>query len=361
MRVLFRADASLDIGTGHVMRCLTLADALRERGSECLFVCREHPGNLLQAIRQRGHRAEALPVESAQPVADSPAHARWLGSSQARDAALCLPLLDAYRPDWLVVDHYALDARWERAMRRSGQRLLVIDDLVDRPHVCDLLLDQTLGRQATEYAALLQDSAPMMLCGADYALLRPEFARLRPTSLARREHADSRNLLISLGGVDQHNVTGRVLEVLAQSGVLDDWQPRVVMGGQAPWLEAVQSQAARFTSLEVRVDVQDMAELMAWSDLAIGAAGATSWERCCLGVPTLMAVLADNQRHVARALADCGAVRLLDMARDDLGLPAAFAQLQSEPKALSDMARTAALVTSGQGLEALLARLEPVR
>lgn len=322
MNVVFRADASLQMGTGHVMRCLTLADALTAGGASCEFICRTHPGNLLDLIRSKGYVAHQLAVranlsetgilEGATLGAEkSPAHSHWLGASQSEDAAACAPILAERQPDWLIVDHYALDAHWEQALKPHYRKLMVIDDLADRPHVCDLLLDQTFGRHDEDYRAWVPRDCKL-LCGSQYALLRPEFAAQRSHSLQRRMKPQLRQLLITMGGVDKGNATGQVLGALRDSPLPSDCRIVVVMGTTAPWLNEIKQQALSMPwSTQVLVGVSDMARLMADSDLAIGAAGATSWERCCLGLPTAMMVLAENQRFAAELLERAGAVRML--------------------------------------------------
>ncbi len=307
--IAFRADASLQIGTGHIMRCLTLADALRERGGNCSFVCRPDQGHLLDLIAQHGHKALALPEqqEGAQPRNNGPEHAHWLGTDWTTDAQYTQQALIAHTGaepvDWLVVDHYALDARWEEALRPQAKRIMVIDDLADRPHTCDLLLDQNLGRSAQDYRGLLKGKTATLV-GPKYALLRPEFAALRQQSLARRQNnSQLHRLLITMGGVDKDNATGQVLSALQCCTLPAELRLTVVMGTHAPWLAKVQAKAVEMPwQTQVLVGVSNMAELMAESDLCIGAAGSTSWERCCLGLPTLMLVLAANQIEAARAI-----------------------------------------------------------
>ncbi|RAR56779.1 UDP-2,4-diacetamido-2,4,6-trideoxy-beta-L-altropyranose hydrolase [Onishia taeanensis] len=315
--VVFRADASLEIGTGHIMRCLTLAEALRKQGAECHFLCREHAGHLIDAIEARGFNAHRLLDESlyrtSAPTRDlQPDHAHWLGTSWESDAEACGPLIVQLAPDWLVVDHYALDARWEAAVLPEQTRLLVIDDLADRAHCAHLLLDQNLGREAEDYIGLVPAEC-RVLAGPQFALLRPEFAERRESSLARRHrHPAVKRLLISLGGVDKDNSTGQVLDALNACDLPNDLEITVVMGATAPWLEEVKTRAVELPwSTEVVVNVSDMARRMAEADLAIGAAGSTTWERCCLGLPTLMLVLAENQQHIAQSLHNAGAALTL--------------------------------------------------
>lgn len=318
MHVAFRVDASLQIGTGHVMRCLTLADTLRELGTSCSFVCRPHSGHLLGLIAQRGHQVLALPElqEGAEPNRNGTAHGQWLGANwvtDAQDTQQALSARTGGQPvDWLVVDHYALDARWEQAVRPQAKRIMVIDDLADRPHACDLLLDQTFGRQAADYMPFITKDCTL-LCGSQYALLRPEFATFREYSLKRRAQPVLKELLITMGGVDKDNVTGAVLRALQSCSLPADCRLTVVMGQTAPWLKDVQDLSSLMPRpTQVLIGVDNMAQLMADSDLAIGGAGATSWERCCLGLPSISLLIAENQKLIMSNLIKSGSVISLD-------------------------------------------------
>jgi UDP-2,4-diacetamido-2,4,6-trideoxy-beta-L-altropyranose hydrolase/UDP-4-amino-4,6-dideoxy-N-acetyl-beta-L-altrosamine N-acetyltransferase len=365
LRVAFRADASLDIGTGHVMRCLTLAEALREQGAECVFVSRAHPGNLLALIRQRGFKALELPAfaPAVTLIETHPPHAAWLGCGWHDDAAQTAKALadelQGLGLDWLIVDHYALDARWEQALKPCAAHLLVIDDLADRPHDCDVLLDQNLGRKALDYAALVPARCELLI-GPAYALLRPEFAQLREQSLARRKQSHVKRLLITLGGVDKDNATSTVLKALASCPLPQDCEIDVVMGANAPWLVQAREQAARMPrATTVSVNVQDMARRMAAADLAVGAAGSTSWERCCLGLPSLIVVLAANQLAVAKALQHAGAALLIGPEgnlHDEL--VAAMRRISHDARELRSMAANASAITAGEGAPLVLQRMD---
>ncbi len=349
MRVLFRADASLQIGTGHIMRCLTLADALRERGAACRFICRSHPGNLIQEIEQRGFDVAELPYDTnwTGTDAEQSSHAVWLGEDWEVDAEQTKVVAGGAAPDWLIVDHYALDVRWERALAPHCRKLMVIDDLADRSHVCDLLLDQTFSRDAMDYLPLVPADCHL-LCGSRYALLRSEFADLRQHSLQRRVQPALRELLITMGGIDKNNATGQVLQALRSCQLPADCRITVVMGLAAPWLDEVRTQAQNMPwPTQLLVGVSDMAQLMADSDLAIGAAGATSWERCCLGLPTIMLVLAENQRKIAEVLSEAGAARLVDVSK--LKSQALITPEYLGPLSLAVMSHAAAAITDGFG------------
>lgn len=309
IHIIFRVDASIQIGIGHVMRCLTLADALKREGANCTFICRELGGNMLALIQSKGHGVVALPTKEANTSLSSQ-HPRqeylsWLCATPDEDAEQTIAAIQSLttdKPAWLIVDHYALDRDWETQLKPYCQKIMVIDDLADRLHDCDLLLDQTFGRDERDYHAFIPEHCTI-LTGSYYALLRPEFAQWREYSLQRRQQPQLKQLLITLGGVDKDNVTGQVLTALANSQLPSDCQITIVMGGHAPWLESIKTQAQQMPwSTEVRVNVTHMAELMANSDLCIGAAGSTTWERCCLGLPTIMLILAENQRKIAGEL-----------------------------------------------------------
>ncbi|MEC5210522.1 UDP-2,4-diacetamido-2,4,6-trideoxy-beta-L-altropyranose hydrolase [Psychrobacter sp. PL15] len=354
MKVVFRCDASLQIGTGHVMRCLTLADALTEQGAECHFICREHTGQLLDMIQQRGHQTYSLPVESGLQLQNGEraelAHADWLGSTQQKDAELCGNLLQVLQTDWLIVDHYALDEHWEKLLRPYCKKLMVIDDLADRHHNCDILLDQTFGRDPQNYVQWVPRNCKL-LCGANYALLRPEFSQWREYSIKRREKGQLEHLLINLGGVDKDNVTTQILKGLQNSALPDYCKITVVMGSKAPWVDVVQQQAALMRwPTEVKKGVSNMAELMANSDLAIGAAGSTSWERCCLGLPTIMLVLADNQQQLAINLQQANAVYTVNLGLAfDSSVLNAIENFILSPLALKEMSQASSDILDGLG------------
>lgn len=355
MQIAFRTDASLDAGTGHVMRCLTLAEALRAQGASCRFISREHRGHVMGVIRERGFDVRALPAAALAQSATS--HADWLSTDWNTDAQQTAAALGDGEIDWLVVDHYALDAQWERTLRRSCRHVAVIDDLADRAHDCDLLLDQNLGRAATDYANLVPAGC-QVLAGAEYALLRSEFAALRDHSLARRQGGQLKHILIAMGGVDKDNVTACILDALAVCPLDTDARITVVLGPSAPWLEQIKSQVAGMPRpTQVEVNVSNMAELMAESDVAIGAAGTTAWERCCLGLPSLVMVLAANQQPGASALAAANAALLIKGGGNlPLELAEKLAKLRDH-QALAAMQAACTGVTSGWGASKLAAQI----
>lgn len=342
MQVVFRTDASTAIGSGHVMRCLCLAQELREQSATCSFICRDLAGNLTARIRAVGFDCHILPIAAptTQSNSDAISHAHWLPVSQDTDARETRVILDRTAPDWLVKDHYALDARWDDAVNRPGMRRLVIDDLADRSHACELLLDQTLGRRSQEYA----DQVPvgcLQLLGPRYALLRPEFRQWRDRALKQQRNWRPRHILVAMGGVDQPNATAQVLRDLEKRTAHPDQRITVVLGTAAPHVDTVRALArASSRHIDVLTDVSNMAELMTSADIAIGAPGTTAWERCALGLPSLMLTIANNQKDNAFALDDAGAAISIGAIED----PDWPDQLHNAFRKLADPDRFAAMV-----------------
>ncbi len=361
MKIAIRTDASIQIGSGHVMRCLTLANALRQNGADCTFICRAHTGHLLELIKQHGHNTVELPVHIDHIFSDAHsanAHAAWLGTGWANDAAETKQAIENHQLDWLVIDHYALDFQWEKKLRPHCKQLMVIDDLGNRKHDCDLLLDQNLGRKEEHYQNLVPQSAKKLM-GPQYALLRPEFEELREISLTRRSRPTLKQLLITLGGVDNANVTSDVLTALCQCTLPTELCVTVVMGKNAPWLDHVRTLAeAMPRPTKVLVNVANMAQLMTDSDLVIGAAGGTAWEFCCLGLPAIVLCLADNQHAGVNALAQSGAALFIEDSNKLMSLFGRHFSAENYDALLSQLSQTAAAITQGRGTSLVINEME---
>jgi len=353
MCVFFRVDSSVHIGIGHLMRCLTLADGLNEKGVKCHFIHRSHPGHLAKLIESRGYQVTLLspPKPSTVKVVDGDYDA-WLGVSQKKDAEETIEVLGNIKPKWLIVDHYALGSEWECRLKPYTEKIFVIDDIANRSHACDLLLDQNYGSSKEKYSGYLDENC-LVLAGSKYALLRPEFAQWRDYSLRRRDKSKGLNsILINFGGVDSENYTGRVLEQINKSNIASSTVITVVMGASAPHTELIRNQSKNlpFQTI-VKSNVKNMAELMSNADLAIGAAGATSWERCCLGLPTIQLVIAENQRLVADMLSKENAVKVVDDVSEITDL------LERANDFLSSLSQRCRRITDGLGCQNVLMEL----
>ena len=344
MKVIFRVDASLEMGMGHVMRCLTLAQLLNKNNSSIRFICRQHEGNLIDKIRSSGFEVCGLGLLEDKKINNKLSHSHWLGTSQQQDANDCIRALKSEEIDWLIVDHYALDEEWQNELKPFCKKIMAIDDLADRKHQCDILLDQTFGRQQGDYSALVPKNCSLLL-GAKYALLRPEFERWRAYSLEHRYNkTKAKQLLVNMGGVDADNATQWVIEALKTCTLSSDTNIVIIMGALSPYLKDIQAMVANFPyKVEVKVDVNNMAEMMANSDLAIGAAGATTWERCCLGLPTVQVVVAKNQEFLAKILARHNVVKLAKEAKEISCL------LENSSEWMKDISGIASRVCDGLG------------
>jgi UDP-2,4-diacetamido-2,4,6-trideoxy-beta-L-altropyranose hydrolase len=293
MKIAFRVDASSTIGTGHLMRCLTLADEMKQCGVYTCFISRHMPEYLRDILGAKGHVFTLLNSSSNTMVVSDLAHAAWLETSQESDAQDALYALSDQLWDWIVVDHYALDARWESALRQTARQILVIDDLADRKHDCDVLLDQNFyADMNTRYTGKVPEHC-LLLLGPRYALLREEFRQLREQVRPRK--GSVQRILIFFGGVDASNYTGLAIQALIAIG-LPDIHVDVVIGASHPCRESIEEVCNR-CHFTYYVQTERMAELMAAADLSIGAGGSATWERCCLGLPTITICTADNQRE----------------------------------------------------------------
>ena len=329
-RVLFFADAGPAVGGGHVMRCLTLAGALARRGAICAFVATPAAGRILEVFAGAAVERVAATGDSAEALAA--AAARW--SAQA-----------------MVVDHYGFECGHEARLREMIRPLLVMDDL-RRRHDCDLVLDSNLGRTAADYPGI------RTLTGPGFALVRPAFAGLRDAALARRALGQApQRILISLGLTDVGAVTARV--ALALLPDLGDRVLDVVLGAGAPSLVHLRPLSSRDARVKLHVNAQDMPDLTAGADIAIGAGGSSVWERCCLGLPALTVVLADNQRPNAQALEAAGAALVLEANTADFDdqLRAAVARLTADAALRQATSEAAASLCDGLGAERVADRL----
>jgi UDP-2,4-diacetamido-2,4,6-trideoxy-beta-L-altropyranose hydrolase len=346
MLVAIRTDASIELGNGHVMRCLTLAVELRRHGANCVFICRPHQGNLINKIKQSGFGVVALPQSNYQH-SELKNHNPQLGATWEIDVMQTLAALPE-KVDWLVVDHYSIGAEWESRARGACSRLMVIDDLASRPHDCDLLLDQNPGRKREDYIDLVSLNCEI-LAGPTYALLRSEFALHRARSLSRNRN-DLREILICMGGVDKDNISSEVLTSLASCTANQNAKITVVIGPHSPWIAEIKEVASRMP-LPTRVleDVDNMADLMAQSDLAIGAGGVSALERCCMGLPSIIIPIAENQRVGANSLAADHRVLLASTAPPGAPLISDNMLAFLKGGALEKLSAACASITDGHG------------
>lgn len=337
-RILFLADAGAAVGGGHVMRCLTLAGALRARGAACAFVASPEVSRILAAFA--GPEIERLQG--------------FEGDAEALVRAGLVAIGD-WEANLVVVDHYGVSAEQEARLRGAAGRLLAIDDL-KRPHEADVVLDSNLGRGADDYPGVA------VLAGPAHTLIRPAFRDLREIALMRRASQPGvSRVLVAMGLTDLDGITARVLTALQP--VLGDRQVDVVLGGGAVGLDQVLALARADRRLEIHVDTRAMSALTAAADLAVGAGGSSTWERCCLGLPAITVVLADNQRANAAALEAEGATVTLEAGKAgfEADLAATFEGLCADRDHLAALGAASAKLCDGQGAERVAVKVLRLR
>lgn len=356
MKVFVRADASNAIGSGHVMRCLVLADALAARGARIHFVCRAHPGHYGHVIQERGHDVTLLPAETNAPVATPLRCLPSLGADQVDDATRTRAVLEAEGgADLLVVDHYGLGQIFECALRPAVTRILVIDDLADRPHDCDLLLDHNLGAETEHRYASLVPERTRLLLGTRYALIPPAFAAAR-----RARDGSIRQILVFFGGVDATNASLDVLRGLEAAAVAErSITVDVLVGGMNPHRATLETFAAGRTWVRLLAPLLSLAPLLGRYDLAIGAGGVSAIERAAAALPTLLLAVAGNQIGPARSLALAGGAIGLGVhdAASAAAVTDAVRLLLQTPELVRHVSECAARVCDGRGLARVVAQL----
>lgn len=349
MNIVFRTDASLVIGMGHVMRCLALAKALRDQGAKVSFICREHDGHLCDLIASQGFEVVCLPLTNKRQADSALSQFAWLGVTWQEDAEQTREVLKSWgvKSDWLVIDHYQFDNHWESSLRSLVGRIMVIDDLADRAHDCDLLLDQNLiAKLDTRYAGKVSAKC-ILLLGPKYALLQSDYADLHDQIPPRV--GPIQRILIFFSGADTENLTGKTLSAFLSLNKLEI-QVDVVVTNSNPFSNCIRQLAAGYDNIRLYSSLPTLAPLMAKADLAIGAGGATSWERLCLGLPALIVTLADNQRPIADELNLRGLIRLLGH-KDTLTEPAIAESLGKllQQKLDEEWSLNCSLTVDGQG------------
>lgn len=346
-RVAFRTDASLLIGLGHFMRCLTLASAFREHGAHVRFICRHLPVHMCRVLNEKGYEFKLLNSEMVYEEGNDLAHSSWLGVSQHVDAVDTIQALSDSKWDWIVVDHYALDIRWETALRGLASHIFVIDDLADRLHACDILLDDNLFPDIGARYINKVPTCCRLLLGPSYLPLRDEFLQLREKVKPRTGPVN--HVLISFGGIDIDNYTSWAIEALINTG-LNELVIDVVLGAQHPCRKQIQDECGRY-SLNCHVQTNRMADLMNEADLAIGAAGYTSYEFAAMKLPAILIPTSDIQVIFAKEMENIGVARVPSVSRHTTvnEVSAAFLEVIDSAPLRSSMSFACAQVIDGKG------------
>lgn len=352
MNIFIRTDASVQIGSGHVMRCLTLASQLKENGANINFICRNLNGNLIDVINEKGFEVFPLPEDNLYKCIELiNKHSVWLETNWQNDAIQTINILESFerKVDLLIVDHYALDYRWENQLSRHVKKIMVIDDLADRKHSCEIILDQNLYENIEERYIGLVPEQSIKLLGPQYALLRDEFINAR-NKLKIRD-GQIKRILIFFGGSDPSDETSKALEAVKAinyPGIYKD----VVVGSNNPNKQKVKQLCEMIPNTSFFCQVNNMAELMQKADLALGAGGVTTWERCCMGLPALIIAVAFNQVAIAKASSQSGVGIYLGESSQisSVAIKEKLAEILKNPNIVKEMARSARKLVDGLGV-----------
>lgn len=360
MKVIVRADASVAIGHGHVVRCIALAKMLRNLGASSTFVCRDCEGNLADYLNEQGFNTRLLPIpECNSGELHLSCHDQWLGVTWQQDAAETLHVIaeEFGRADWLVVDHYGIDYQWEYEMRTRVSRILVLDDLANRKHDCDVLLDSGM-RQQSIYADKVAAGCQVLL-GPEYALLRDTFVSGREGA-ARREGLVQR-IVVFLGGSDPSNETAKVASAISYLN-RPDIAVDVIVGAANPRKRDIEQMCVKLPNVKFHCQLgeSEMAGLFGRADLALGAAGAATWERMVLGLPAILVSIAENQAENLRQLEKAGVVVSLGNASqvETQDWVRAINRVLSTPDCIRSMSEKALALVDGRGAQRIAGVME---
>lgn len=337
MVLLIRTDASAEIGYGHIMRCLALAQAWQDSGGKAVFSLAVKE----QAVTTR-LKSEGMEINH---VAGKP------GTNE--DAFQTIDLARQLKASWIVVDGYRFGAEYQRIIKEAGFHLLLIDDLGEAEHYyADIVLNQNLHGSEEMYEN--RERYTNLLLGTRYALLRREFLRWQDWNREIPEVASK--VLVTMGGGDPNNVTLKVIQAL-QRVKMADLEAVAVVGGGNPHLKELQV-VARSSSLPIRLEnkVTNMPELMAWADVAVSSSGSTCWELAFMGLPSLLLILADNQSPVSESLDSMRIAINLGWHKDmtSAEMTREIEKLLKSRKARTEMARCGQRLIDGEGTKRVL-------
>lgn len=339
MNVVFRADASAELGSGHLARCLTLADELARHGCTCHFLIRQHNDVTNRLLADCSHAVWSLGLDSHETAdVDAQQSIRRMQTLKAGVA-------------WLIVDHYCLDAGWESAIRPYCASLLVIDDLANRPHGCDVLVDPGMGRDAVDYGPWLGVGSELLL-GSKYAILRPKFARHHGQAPLWPE---VKRVHVFFGGGAAANYLPTCIDVilgldptlqvsaLGYCNQQSIYRLQQIHGDRLSW--------SRFES--------DVVTHYRHCSVAVGSPGAATWERACLGLPSAILATADNQIPILEKLDRLGLCRYLGPAREcgSLHTVSALKAFFADDSLRAALRATGLSAVDGQGTERIVARM----
>ncbi|EFI69160.1 pseudaminic acid biosynthesis-associated protein PseG [Lysinibacillus fusiformis ZC1] len=350
--IVFRVDGSVEIGAGHVMRCLTLAKELKQQGYDIRFISRKAVGDMAGLVESNGFIVYSLPYIEKNLW-------KYIEENWEEDACATIHAFENAHVELLIVDHYSIDEKWESTLRPYVEKIMVIDDLANRKHSCDILLDQNyyVDKQI-RYVSLIPDYC-LKLLGPKYAILRNEFIDyinlVKPIK-------DLKRLLLFMGGSDPTNETEKILQyilpIINEHKIIVD----VVVGGINSNRERIKNICSENKYINYYCQIDNMAEMMVKADFCIGAGGATTWERCALGLPTATVIIAENQRKITEDVSAYGACIFMG---DIKGITKEHVQLtilnaKYNISKLNEMSKLGCNLVDGKGTQRVIKEIQNV-
>lgn len=352
MKVIIRTDSSQKIGLGHVMRCLTLSEELRSIGVKVEFITRNHMGNISEYIKNKGFKVHLLVNSYSNQQQSLIGYEKWLSVKQNIDADETIKIVKDKEVDWLIVDHYAIDDHWEEKLRPYTRKIMVIDDLANRKHDCDLLLDQNYIHDKGRYNHLITDDTVKLL-GLKYVLLRKEFTKNKISFIQRNK---IERIFVFFGGADLGNLTTVAIKSIIKLKLkfkLNKLLVDVVVGSANPYQLELKKEIEKHSSIKLHIQVDNISELMSKADLALGAGGIATWERMVLGVPSIVVTIAENQVISIKELDEDGYINWLGNADqvEEQTIDTALHKAINNSNQLQEQSRKCQALFDGKGAE----------
>ncbi|EKD75396.1 MAG: pseudaminic acid biosynthesis-associated protein PseG [uncultured bacterium] len=338
---LFRVDASIQIGTGHINRCLVLANHLREENYNVFFICRDYLGNLIEKIKIEAFVVWVLPCDEY--------------ISQDEDAKGSIAIIENLNKkiDIMIIDHYGLDGKWEKLLKPYVKHIMVIDDLANRPHECSILLDQNYSTKKDRYRLFLPENCKQLL-GPRYLLIKRTLSEVRQKR-KNRENKFKR-FLVFMGGVDIKNATEKIIRALLNLNFIRECVVDIIVGPSNPYQNKIKKLCDKHHFLNYHFSLPEYEKLLMQADLAIIAGGAFAWECCYIGLPSLVVSVAENQEEISRDVANVGARIYLgdiDFLEDET-LHERIMELKNEDALLKKLIENELRLTSSSGKNEIL-------
>ena len=344
--LFIRVDSGMDIGDGHFLRCLTLVDSLKNKFERIIFISNQMPNHFLKRIKK--NKFEIYKINGYSHIQEEKLESKKKVNLVQKDSIETKKIIGKYEnsSNWLIVDHYGIDYVWEKNIRENIEKIIVIDDLANRKHDCDILIDQNFyERMEKRYSKLIPSFCEKFL-GPKFTLLKPEFLKARKNLKRKNEF---KRILISFGGSDPSNETTKALSAIIDLG--KKYKIDVIVGTNNPNKKQIMKLCSKIPFCNFYEQVENMSKYMKRADLAIGAGGTSTWERCCLGLPTIVTSLSKDQEKIIENLSKIGCVINLGSAEKTTKLDYVKALNEINSKKLREISKKCLVLVDGKGVK----------